>query len=58
MSNRYIPLSQTILRALYPNKEIFVIRTTIKQIPFITYELKENIELIDADFTIIERKKN
>ena len=56
MPNRYIPLSQTISRCLYPNKEIFVMRT-LKQTPAISNELKENIELIDADFTKTVRNK-
>ena len=48
--NRYIPLSQTIFRGIYPDKEIFIMRK-IKETPEITNELKEQIELIDADFT-------
>ena len=56
MPNRYIPLSQTILRCLYPNKEIFIMRT-LKETPAITNELKKNIELIDADFTKNVRNK-
>ena len=54
--NRYIPLSQTIFRCIYPDKEIFVMRK-LKQTPVITNEIKENIELIDADFTKNVRNK-
>ena len=50
MPNRYIPLSQTIFRSIYPDQEIFIMRT-LKQTPAITSEIKENIETIDADFT-------
>ena len=50
MPNRYIPLSQTIIRFMYPDKEIFVARK-LKQTPPITNEVRENIELIDANFT-------
>ena len=50
MPNRYIPLSQTIFRSIYPEKEIFIMRT-LKQTPAITNGIKENIESIDADFS-------
>ena len=48
--NRYIPLTQTIFRGIYPDKEVFIMRK-IKETPPITNELKEQIELIDAEFT-------
>ena len=56
MPNRYIPLSQTIFRCIYPDKEIFVMRK-LKQTPAITDQIKENIELIDGDFTKNVRNK-
>ena len=56
MPNRYIPLSQTIFRFMYPDKEIFVMRKLI-QTPYITDEIKGNIEQIDADFTKNVRDK-
>ena len=56
MPNRYIPLSQTIFRFMYPDKEIFVMRK-LKQTPPITDDIKENIESIDAEFTKNVRNK-
>ena len=58
MPNRYIPLSQTIFRFVYPEKDIYVMRT-IKQTSKVTDEMKEKIEKIDEDFTknVREKKK-
>ena len=56
MPNRYIPLSQTIFRFIYPDKDIYVMRT-IKQTSNITEEMKERIEKIDEDFTRTVRDK-
>ena len=49
--NRYIPLSQTIFRSTYPEKEIFVIRK-LKQTEKITKNIRQEIENIDNEFTI------
>jgi hypothetical protein len=54
--NRYIPLSQTIFRFIYPDKDIYVMRT-IKQTSNVTDEMKERIEKIDDDFTRTVRDK-
>ena len=56
MPNRYLPLSQTLFRFMYPEQEIFVVRK-LEQTPPITEEIKQNIELIDADFTKNVRNK-
>ena len=41
---------------MYPEQEIFVVRK-LEQTPPITEEIKQNIELIDADFTKNVRNK-
>ena len=50
MPHRYIPLSQTIFRFKYPDKEIYIARK-LKETGKITKEIKEEIESIDAEFT-------
>ena len=54
--NRYIPLSQTIFRSPYPEKEIYLTRK-LRQTPKITQNLRQEIESIDNDFTINVRNK-
>ena len=49
--NRYIPLSQTVFRSTYPEKEIFVARK-LKQTEKITKNIKQQIENIDNEFTV------
>jgi hypothetical protein len=54
--NRYIPLSQTVFRSPYPEKEIYLTRK-LRQTPKITQNLRQEIESIDNDFTINVRNK-
>ena len=54
--NRYIPLSQTIFRSPYPEKEIYITRK-LKQTEKITKNIRQEIEKIDNDFTINVRNK-
>ena len=49
--NRYIPLTQTIFRSTYPEKEIYLTRK-LKQTEKITNNMRKEIENIDNDFTI------
>ena len=49
--NRYIPLTQTIFRSTYPEKEIYLTRK-LKQTEKITKNIRKEIENIDNDFTI------
>ena len=51
LPNRYIPLSQTIFRSPYPEKEIYITRK-LKQTEKITKNLRQEIEKIDNDFTV------
>ena len=54
--NRYIPLSQTIIRSTYPEKEIYLTRK-LKQTEKITKNIRQEIEGIDNEFTINVRNK-
>ena len=46
--NRYIPLTQTIFRSTYPEKEIYLTRK-LKQTEKITNNMRKEIENIDND---------
>ena len=54
--NRYIPLTQTIIRSPYPEKEIYLMRK-LKQTEKITSNIRQEIENIDNDFTEKVRNK-
>ena len=54
--NRYIPLSQTIYRSTYPEKEIYLTRK-LKQTQKITKNIRQEIENIDNEFTVNVRNK-
>ena len=54
--NRYIPLSQTIYRNTYPEKEIYLTRK-LKQTQKITKNIRQEIENIDNEFTVNVRNK-
>ena len=54
--NRYIPLSQTIFRSSYPEKEIYLTRK-LKQTQKITENIRQEIESIDNEFTVNVRNK-
>ena len=54
--NRYIPLSQTINRSAYPEKEMYLTRK-LKQTQKITKNIRQEIESIDNEFTINVRNR-